>query len=195
MAPIKGNFMTKHTDSLPIRERFPSILLVCFLFGLSCVLLPSPAFADRPPNIIVILADDLGCRDLKPYGGWVETPRIERMAREGLTFTDFHSNSSVCSPTRAAFLTGRYQQRVGIVDVIVGNREPDQGIPPSTPTLARVFQEERLRDRPVRQVALRLPGQVQPRPPRLRRVRRLPQRRGGLPPARDLAQRARRSRT
>jgi arylsulfatase A-like enzyme len=101
----------------------------------------SAAPAERPPNIIVILADDLGCRDLGLYGGWVETPRIERMAREGLTFTDFHSNSSVCSPTRAAFLTGRYQQRVGIVDVIVGVREPDQGIPPSTPTLARVFQE------------------------------------------------------
>lgn len=52
------------------------------------------------------------------FDGWVKTPQIARMASEGLTFTDFHSNSSVCSPTRAAFLTGRYQQRVGIVDVI-----------------------------------------------------------------------------
>lgn len=95
----------------------------------------------QPPNIIVILADDLGCRDLKLYDGWVETPRIERMAREGMTFTDFHANSSVCSPTRAAFLTGRYQQRAGIVDVIVGDREPDQGIPASTPTLGQVFKK------------------------------------------------------
>ena len=63
------------------------------------------------------------------------------MAREGMTFTDFHSNSSVCSPTRTAFLTGRYQQRAGIVDVIVGENEPDQGIPASTPTIARVFQK------------------------------------------------------
>ena len=63
------------------------------------------------------------------------------MAQEGMTFTDFHSNSSVCSPTRAAFLTGRYQQRVGIVDVIVGKNEPDAGIPPATPTIARVFQK------------------------------------------------------
>lgn len=97
------------------------------------------AFA-APPNIVVILADDLGCRDLQLYGGWVKTPRIEQMAREGLTFSDFHANSSVCSPTRAAFLTGRYQQRVGIVDVIVGSREPDQGIPARVTTLPEVFQ-------------------------------------------------------
>lgn len=97
--------------------------------------------AHRPPNIIVILADDLGCGDISLYHGWVKTPRIDRMAHEGMTFTDFHSNSSVCSPTRAAFLTGRYQQRVGIVDVIVGKNEPDAGIPPATPTIARVFQK------------------------------------------------------
>ena len=95
----------------------------------------------RPPNIIVILADDLGCGDISLYRGWVKTPRIDRMAREGLTFTDFHANSSVCSPSRAAFLTGRYQQRVGIVDVIVGKNDPDQGIPAATPTVARVFQQ------------------------------------------------------
>ena len=70
------------------------------------------------PNIVLILADDLGCGDTSLYDGWIETPRIDQMAREGVRFTDFHSNSSVCSPTRAAFLTGRYQQRVGIVDVI-----------------------------------------------------------------------------
>jgi arylsulfatase A len=70
------------------------------------------------PNIIIILADDLGYDDTSLFGGWVKTPQIERMAKEGLTFTDFHANSSVCSPTRAALMTGRYQQRVGIVDVV-----------------------------------------------------------------------------
>jgi arylsulfatase A-like enzyme len=62
------------------------------------------------------------------------------MAAEGLTFTDFHSNSSVCSPTRAAFMTGRYQQRAGIVDVIVGNRDK-HGLPPSEFTLSRMMKE------------------------------------------------------
>ncbi len=118
-----------------------SPIVISLLVILSAAFRCSAAPAERPPNIIVILADDLGCRDLKLYDGWVETPRIERMAREGLTFTDFHSNSSVCSPTRSAFLTGRYQQRVGIVDVIVGVNEPDQGIPASTPTIAGVFQK------------------------------------------------------
>lgn len=99
------------------------------------------AVAERPPNIVVILADDLGCCDLQLYDGWVKTPRISQMAQEGMLFTDFHTNSSVCSPTRAAFLTGRYQQRVGIVDVIVGSREPESGIMPSIPTLPRVFKD------------------------------------------------------
>lgn len=121
---------------MTIRKLFR--LLILFLFVcLGCDAAPE----ERPPNIVVILADDLGRRDMKLYDGWVELPRIEKMAREGMTFTDFHSNSSVCSPTRAAFLTGRYQQRVGIVDVIVGDKEPDQGIPASVPTLGEIFQE------------------------------------------------------
>lgn len=97
--------------------------------------------AERPPNIVVILADDLGCCDLAMYDGWVDTPRIEQMAKQGMRFNDFHTNSSVCSPTRTAFLTGRYQQRAGIVDVIVGSREPDHGILPSTTTIPRVFKD------------------------------------------------------
>ena len=117
-------------------------ILGYFKTGLAILLatVAVPAAGARP-NVIVILADDLGCGDLSLYNGWIKTPRIDRMAQEGLTFTDFHSNSSVCSPTRTAFLTGRYQQRVGIVDVIVGKNEPNTGIPPATPTLARVFQE------------------------------------------------------
>lgn len=118
-------------------QTFLDQMLAALLVAVSC----SAAPAQRPPNIIVILADDLGCGDISLYNGWVKTPRIDRLAREGITFTDFHSNSSVCSPSRAAFLTGRYQQRSGIVDVIVGKNEPDSGIPPATTTLARVFQK------------------------------------------------------
>ncbi len=76
---------------------------------------------ETKPNVIVILADDLGCGDMSLYNGWIKTPRIDQMAREGVKFPDFHSKSSVCSPTRAAFLTGRYQQRVGIIDVIASH--------------------------------------------------------------------------
>ena len=95
---------------------------------------------DTPPNVVVILADDLGCGDMSLYHGWVETPRIDQMAREGTKFTDFHSNSSVCSPSRIAFMTGRYQQRVGIIDVIVGSRDTD-GLEPSEITLSGLLKD------------------------------------------------------
>ena len=92
------------------------------------------------PNVIVILADDLGCGDMSLYEGWINTPRIDQMAREGVRFTDFHSNSSVCSPTRAAFLTGRYQQRVGIVDVIAGHLDTP-GLEASELTISRLMKK------------------------------------------------------
>lgn len=76
----------------------------------------------NPANIIVILADDMGYGDSSVYGGWIQTPGLERMAREGMTLTDFHSSGVVCSPTRAGLLTGRYQQRAGIPGVV--NADP-----------------------------------------------------------------------
>lgn len=69
----------------------------------------------KQPNIVIILADDAGYGDLGGYyGGKAKTPHLNRLAREGMLFTDFHSNGPMCSPTRAALLTGRYQQRLGI---------------------------------------------------------------------------------
>ncbi|MHB0936069.1 MAG: sulfatase-like hydrolase/transferase [Armatimonadota bacterium] len=79
-----------------------------------------------PPNIVLIVADDLGYGDLGGlYGGRAETPHLNRLAAEGLAFTDFHSNGAMCSPTRAAILTGRYQQRMGIEEVL---GEGDRGL-------------------------------------------------------------------
>jgi arylsulfatase A len=73
---------------------------------------------DRP-NIILIMADDLGYGDISCYGSTkISTPNIDRLAEGGMKFTDYHSNCPVCSPTRAALLTGRYQQRAGIEGVI-----------------------------------------------------------------------------
>jgi len=92
------------------------------------------------PNVIIILADDLGCGDISLYDGWISTPRIDQMAREGVWFTDFHSNSSVCSPTRAALLTGRYQQRVGIVNVIAGHLDTP-GLETTELTIPRLMKQ------------------------------------------------------
>jgi len=70
------------------------------------------------PNIVFIFADDLGYGDIACYGAkGIQTPNIDRLAGEGLMFTEFYSASSVCSPSRAALLTGRLPQRMGINDV------------------------------------------------------------------------------
>ena len=72
-----------------------------------------------PRNIVFILADDLGWRDLSCYGSsFYETPNIDRLAREGMSFTDAYAACPVCSPTRASFLTGQYPARVGVTDYI-----------------------------------------------------------------------------
>ena len=73
---------------------------------------------DPKPNIIIILADDMGYNGTSVYDGWIRTPHMERLAAEGVKFTDFHSSGAVCSPTRAGLMTGRYQQRAGIPGVI-----------------------------------------------------------------------------
>jgi arylsulfatase A len=75
----------------------------------------SVALADRP-NIVMILADDLGVGDVHCYGGercLIETPNIDALAAGGMRFTDAHVNASICSPTRRAVMTGRYNWRFG----------------------------------------------------------------------------------
>jgi arylsulfatase A-like enzyme len=82
----------------------------------------------RPPNIVLILADDLGHGDvqcLNPQRGKIKTPHLDRLAAEGMTFTDAHSGSSVCTPTRYGVLTGRYAWRTRLQNgVLNGNTEP-----------------------------------------------------------------------
>ncbi len=71
------------------------------------------------PNVLLILADDHGYGDSSVYGGPnVRTPNIDRIAFEGIRFTDFYANSSVCSPSRASLMTGRFPDRVGVPGVI-----------------------------------------------------------------------------
>ena len=73
----------------------------------------------QPPNILVILVDDLGYGDLSSYGAAdLQSPAIDKLAADGMLFTDFYANSPVCSPTRAALLTGRFPDLVGVPGVI-----------------------------------------------------------------------------
>ncbi len=99
---------------------------------------------NRPPNVILILADDLGYGDLGCYGNRaIRTPHLDRLAAGGLRFTDFHANAPVCSPTRAALLTGRYQPRAGIPGVIVSSpqRNRHHGLHTHEVTLSRCLKD------------------------------------------------------
>ncbi len=122
----------------------------------------------KPPNIILIVADDLGFGDVGAFAQWdgpqslterragkrfpvIHTPYLDRLAAQGMTLKDFYSNCSVCSPTRAAIMTGRYQHRSGVINVLgqLGNAfravylddDPFVGLRPEEMTLAEVLRD------------------------------------------------------
>lgn len=100
------------------------------------------------PNVIFILADDMGWGDLACYGNpKIQTPRLDQMAAEGILFTQFYVQASVCSPTRVGFMTGMFPSRLAIHRAISGhNRNKEAGMPnwlnPNIPTITSVLQSE-----------------------------------------------------
>src|SRR5882724_12061251 len=91
-----------------------------FLVALA-VVLSADAFAasfaaERPPNILLILADDLGYSDLGCYGGEIRTPNLDALAAGGLRYTQFY-NCTRCCPSRASLLTGLYPHQAGVGDM------------------------------------------------------------------------------
>src|SRR5215831_6830869 len=73
----------------------------------------------RPPNIVIIFMDDLGYADIGPFGAkGYATPNLDRLAKEGRVFTDFYVSQAVCSASRAALLTGCYNNRIGILGAL-----------------------------------------------------------------------------
>ncbi len=117
----------------------------CLRFSLSCTLLPLAGILlyqcqkkekQEYPNIIFIMADDLGYGELGSYGCKdIQTPYLDQLAADGIRFTNFYANSPVCTPTRVAFLTGRYQQRSGIDNALV-YQEKGRGLPVDGETIA-----------------------------------------------------------
>ncbi len=111
-----------------------------FLFAAAALLFALPVFAadKAKPNFIVIFADDLGYGDVSTYHpSDVRTPQIDQLAAEGMLLTSMRANCTVCSPSRAALLTGRYADRVGVPGVIRTKPEDSWGwFDPTVPTLA-----------------------------------------------------------
>src|ERR1035438_6822210 len=94
----------------------------------------------RPPNIVMIYCDDLGYGDLGCYGSKIRTPNLDRMAAEGMRFTQFYSANPVCSPSRAALLTGRYPTRTGVPKVLFPT--DTTGLDDSETTIAQMLKQQ-----------------------------------------------------
>ena len=114
------------------------------VFALEAAHVQAPQHSVPPPNLVLIVADDLGYGDLSVYGHpTIRTTHLDRMAAEGLRFTQFYSADSVCTPSRAALLTGRLPVRSGMVGdrrrVLYPNSSG--GLPASEVTLAEVLRE------------------------------------------------------
>jgi arylsulfatase A-like enzyme len=113
-----------------------------------CVAAASPRAVAQapapPPNIVFILADDMGYADISCYGRRdLTTPNIDRIAVQGTRFTQAYANSPVCTASRVAIITGRYQVRlpVGLEEPISGNTDRAIGLPPSHPTLPSLLRK------------------------------------------------------
>lgn len=99
-------------------------------------------FNKKRPNVIVILTDDQGTQDINIFGAEdLFTPHMDALAKSGVRFTQFYAASSVCSPSRAALLTGKYPQKVNVPSV-VGYIEGNEGMPSEQVTMAEIFRNE-----------------------------------------------------
>ncbi|MEZ6066646.1 MAG: sulfatase [Planctomycetaceae bacterium] len=125
--------------------RLATISLIAFSISLLRLAQPAPVHAAERPNVVVIFADDLGYGDLSCYGNpTIRTPHLDRMAAEGLRFTQFYSAASVCTPSRAGLLTGRLPVRTGMCSDKRRVLFPDSGggMPDSELTLAEALKAE-----------------------------------------------------
>ncbi len=131
-----------------MRKNIKSVLIILLVFCISCT--DKKEVKEKKKNIVFILVDDLGWKDLGYTGStFYESPNIDALSRESIQFTNAYASSSVCSPSRAAILTGKHPARVGITDWIPGTRlkntklttpEDLHELPLKELTLAEVFK-------------------------------------------------------
>lgn len=128
-------------DHLPYTEqrhvRPIQFVFICATLFTCC----SAVQAKQPPNIILIFIDDLGWKDIGCYGNeFIETPRIDALAKAGIRFTDFYAAGAVCSPTRCAVQSGQNQARIGITAHIPGHWRPFERVITPLTTMALPLQ-------------------------------------------------------
>ncbi len=130
---------------MPVARRSPagflSLGLVLAASGLLCRAgFTQGKAAERPPNVVLIFADDLGYADVGCFGAQgYKTPHLDRLAKQGMKFTDFYVSQAVCSASRAALLTGCYSNRVGILGALGPGAKT--GLNPAETTLAEMLRD------------------------------------------------------
>lgn len=124
-----------------MKHSLQKVIITQSIFLASHLSLTAGNVNDQTPNIIIFFTDDQGYQDVGCYGSpLIKTPNLDQMAREGIRFTDFYSASPVCSPSRAALLTGCYPPRVGVPNVLW----PDDknGLDPNEVTIADMLKKK-----------------------------------------------------
>ncbi|ANW95396.1 hypothetical protein AXE80_03485 [Wenyingzhuangia fucanilytica] len=119
-----------------------SVLVLTIVFTLTSCKSALKNNADKPTNFVIIYTDDLGYGDLSCYGAeGYKTPNLDTMADEGMRFTDFSVSNSICTPSRAGLLTGRYAQRWGYTEGVFWPHSKD-GMPENEVTIAELLKEK-----------------------------------------------------
>ena len=134
--------ISTYKNDLKINSLKIIIMLTSIILFLGCI--NKKNNQDLRPNFVIIMADDLGYGDLSCYNSAssIHTPNLDLLVSEGMMFTDFHSNGSVCSPTRAALMTGKYQQRTGVEGVITAKTHRDVGLNLNEITIAEELKRQ-----------------------------------------------------
>jgi arylsulfatase A-like enzyme len=117
-----------------------AVALLITPLGLALLAFRTPPQAQpQPPNIVLLMTDDMGYADIGSYGVTdIRTPNIDSLARGGIKMTDFYANAVVCTPTRAALMTGRYQHRYGLENALPATG--DQGLPAAGQSLPQLLK-------------------------------------------------------
>ena len=118
-------------------------ILITLLIGIITISVKAQSNENSKPNIIYILADDLGIGDVSIYNenSKIQTPNLDKMGAEGMKFTDAHTSSSVCTPTRYGILTGRYNWRTPLKEFVTWGNSP-MLIKDDRTTVAKMLQEQ-----------------------------------------------------
>ena len=128
--------------------RIQTLALIAVVLASASVAHVQAAAETSKPNVVIVFVDDLGWTDLSCYGStFHETPNIDRLAGQGVMFNSAYASCSVCSPTRASLLTGKYPQRIGFTDYLnpgkrTGSNSAETHIPVGDTTIGEAFQQE-----------------------------------------------------